>query len=83
MGSGLPVIASSIAGNEELVIPGETGLLVPAEDTHALQAALRSLLGDEPRRERMGRAGHARAAEMYGWSAAASQYREMLQKAVR
>jgi len=83
MASGLPVIASSIAGNEELVVSGETGLLVQAEDTNALQAALRLLLNDEQRRERMGRAGHARAAEMYGWSAAASQYREMLQKAAR
>ncbi|MEK6221414.1 MAG: glycosyltransferase family 4 protein, partial [Chloroflexota bacterium] len=46
MSSGLPVIASEIAGNEELVIPGETGLLVPEDDSAELLLAIRSLIRD-------------------------------------
>jgi glycosyltransferase involved in cell wall biosynthesis len=83
MASGLPVIASRIAGNEELVIDGETGRLVPAGDAEALRASLRELLGDESQRERMGRAAHRRAAEKYGWTATANRYLEILQEVRR
>ena len=37
MASGLPVIATHIAGNEELVVEGHTGLLVPVDDVKALR----------------------------------------------
>ena len=83
MASGLPVIASAIAGNEELVIPGLTGMLVPTEDVDALREALSAFLGDEGKRERMGRAARDRAAEKYGWDAAAGQYKEMLERVAR
>ncbi len=46
MASGLPVIATCIAGNEELVIEGQTGYLVPSEDIEALQNALKKILKD-------------------------------------
>ena len=46
MASGLPVIATRIAGNEELVVDGETGRLVPTEDVESLQESLRPLLVD-------------------------------------
>lgn len=83
MASGLPVIASRIAGNEELVVPGETGLLVSAEDADALREALRQLLTDEAARERMGRAGQIRVAEKFGWDATAVQYQRILEGAIR
>jgi len=83
MASGLPVIASRISGNEELVVSGETGLLVPPEDTDALRESLRALLTDEAARARMGRAAQIRAAEKFGWAAATSQYQQMLERAVR
>lgn len=83
MASGLPVIASRIAGNEELVVAGETGLLVPPEDPDALRESLRMLLADEAQRERMGRAARTRVAEKYGWADAASQYQQILEKAAR
>ncbi len=40
MASGLPVVATRVGGNPELVVPGETGALVPASDPQALAAAL-------------------------------------------
>lgn len=81
MASGLPVVASRIAGNEELVLPGETGFLVPPDDPDALRDAVRQLLKDEAMRERMGRAGQARAATHYNWSTVAREYQLILEKA--
>lgn len=56
---GVPVIASDVGGLPEVVRRGETGLLVPPRDPHALAEAALSLLADEPRRAAMGRAARA------------------------
>ncbi|HEY5982676.1 MAG TPA: glycosyltransferase family 4 protein [Anaerolineales bacterium] len=82
MASGLPVVATRIAGNEELVVGGETGLLVPPEDADALRDSLRALLGDASTRERMGTAARQRAVEKYSWAATAKRYRELVQQVV-
>jgi glycosyltransferase involved in cell wall biosynthesis len=80
MASGLPVIASRIAGNEELVLPGKTGLLVAPEDADELREALRDLLSDEARREQMGRAARLRAEQNYGWKPATKLFEEILRE---
>ena len=54
MSSGLPVVASRIAGTEELVVHDETGLLVPPDDVDALVEALRQLIPDAQRRQTIG-----------------------------
>ena len=81
MGCGLPVLASAIAGNEELVLPEETGVLVPPEDVGAVRAALRALLPDAARRQRMGAAARVRVQEHYTWAGVARQYLELLEAA--
>ncbi|MFN2119436.1 MAG: glycosyltransferase family 4 protein, partial [Anaerolineales bacterium] len=83
MASGLPVVASNIAGNEELVVNGKTGILFPAEDAGALEAALRDLLADGDRRFKMGAAGRKRVEEEYSWQRAAEAYLELLEGAAR
>ena len=60
MASGLPVIASRVGGLPEVVLHGETGLLVPPSDAPALADALR-LLTNANRRAEMGSAGRVRA----------------------
>ncbi|HTP03457.1 MAG TPA: glycosyltransferase family 4 protein [Anaerolineales bacterium] len=82
MASGLPVIATRIAGNEELVSDPETGLLVPVNDAQSLQDSLRELLVDGARREQMGHAGRMRVEESFGWESVARQYQTILNKAV-
>jgi glycosyltransferase involved in cell wall biosynthesis len=52
-----PVVASDVGGVPEVVVEGETGILVPPDDPPALAAALSSLLADEPLRARMGARG--------------------------
>lgn len=78
MAAGLPVVASRIAGNEELVASGETGLLVSEEDVPALRQALARLLQDAPGRARMGAAGRKRVELHYGWDGVAAAYRQLL-----
>jgi glycosyltransferase involved in cell wall biosynthesis len=62
MSSGRPVIAANSGGLGEVVVCGESGLLVPPGDVEALRAAMQSLLVDRALREQMGQAAAARAA---------------------
>ena len=57
MATGLPVVASRIAGIPELVRDGENGILIPAGDTTALIQAMDRLLSDPALRYRLGQAG--------------------------
>lgn len=58
--AGLPVVATRVGGVPELVVHGETGLLVPHGDIAALRAALASLLQAAPLRLRLGESGRRR-----------------------
>jgi glycosyltransferase involved in cell wall biosynthesis len=60
MAAALPVVATAVGGIPELVINGETGLLVPARDPASFAHAIRTLLGDGELRRRMGEAGRER-----------------------
>lgn len=80
MASGLPVIASHIAGSEELVLDGETGILFSTEDVEALRVALHKLLTDAPLRQKMGKASRRRVEEHYSWESTARQYALLLEQ---
>lgn len=80
MASGLPVIASCIAGNEELVVDDKTGYLVPAENIEALRTVLRKLLSNTALRQQMGSASRRHAEENYSWESTARQYALLLEK---
>lgn len=54
MASGLPVVATQVGGNPELVEPGRTGALVPPADPTALAAAIRNYLEDPVECRRQG-----------------------------
>jgi len=81
MASGLPVLATRIAGNEELVSE-ECGVLVPAEDTDSLGAALSSLLPDAGLRQRMGGAARKRVEAKYSWRKVAQAYLDLMNSVV-
>jgi glycosyltransferase involved in cell wall biosynthesis len=63
--AGRPVIASEVGGLPEVIIHGETGLLVPPEDPVLLASSLCYLISREDVRERMGRLGSLRAQEHF------------------
>jgi starch synthase len=74
-----PVVASAVGGIPEVVADGDTGLLVPysADDERAfeegLAEALNILIRDPQRAEAMGKAGRARAVDLFSWEAIAEQ----------
>ena len=53
-------------GHRDVMVHGETGLLVPPENPTALADAILSLLADRERRRRMGEAGRRRALNQFG-----------------
>ncbi len=65
MAAARAVVATAAGGIPEVVVDGETGLLVPPRDARALAAAIVTLLQDPAARERMGRAGLARVGERF------------------
>jgi glycosyltransferase involved in cell wall biosynthesis len=67
MAAGLPTVATRVGGMPEIVVEGETGLLVPPADADALAAAIVRVLADPELARRLGNAGRARAVERYSW----------------
>lgn len=59
------IVASDIGGLRDIVVDGETGLLVPPGETAPLREALERLLGDEDLRARLGQAASRRAEEVF------------------
>jgi glycosyltransferase involved in cell wall biosynthesis len=76
-----PVVAAAVGGIPEIVVPGETGLLVPFEAeggssaepgdperySRALAVAVNELLGDPARRLAMGKAARKRVLDHFSW----------------
>lgn len=63
MASGLPVVASAVAGIPEVVLDGATGVLFPPGDAGALAGALIGLIDDPRTRQRLGQAARAYVVE--------------------
>jgi starch synthase len=83
------VVASAVGGIPEVVVDGETGLLVPYDPTeprafeHAFADAVNVLAADPDRAARMGVAGRARAVSDFGWDAIADQTIAVYEAALR
>ena len=75
MATGLPVIATRVGGNAELVVEGRTGELVPAGDADALAAAIVRYAGEPARARAAGRAGRAEVERRFSMEAMISAYR--------
>jgi glycosyltransferase involved in cell wall biosynthesis len=58
-----PVVATDVGGIHEVVVDGETGILVPPGDVTSLAGAITSLLNDRARAQRLGHAGQTRVRE--------------------
>jgi len=66
-----------VGGTPELVVHGETGLLVQHGDVAALAAALAQLLADPGQARRMGEAGRERVQREFGAAAMAQRILEL------
>lgn len=77
MACGLPVIATTVGGNAELVVDGLTGRLVPADEVEAMARALVTLHDDQKGAQAMGRAGRVEVDCKYSLQAMVSAYRDL------
>jgi glycosyltransferase involved in cell wall biosynthesis len=80
MASGLPIIATSIAGNEDLVVDGKNGFLVASENIGELRNALQTLLKNKSLRLKMGNESRALVEKKFSWSHSGQAYLELIQK---
>lgn len=74
MSEALPVIASRVSGIPEVVLDGETGWLVPAEDPPALAVALQQALSEPEEARRRGEAGRSRVDDAFSPRHAAAHW---------
>jgi glycosyltransferase involved in cell wall biosynthesis len=65
MASGRSVVATAVGGNTELVVDGETGLLVRPNHPHQLATAIMKLLREPACRRRLGQCGRRRVEEQF------------------
>jgi len=74
MAAGLPIIASSIDGNRELIFHEKNGLLFPSENSEALKDAIQRLISENGLTDRM-RSSLAGFVKDFDWPIVAKKYR--------
>lgn len=74
MAAGRAVVATAVGGIPELVLPGETGLLVPPSDPEALARAILALLRDRDLAEKLGSLGRERVEEEFSLNGMVESY---------
>lgn len=77
MATGLPVIATSVGGNREVIVAPEFGMLVPPEDASALAYALTEVIADADLRARLGRSGRQHVQLHYSVEAMVDAYERL------
>ncbi len=77
MASSLPVLATQIGGNTELVLPHVTGVLVPAKDATALSDGITAYHGSVDLRQTQGKAGRDRVCEKFSIAAMVDSYEQI------
>ena len=80
MASGIPVVASPVGVNSEIVIHGENGFLAHTEEEWA--GFLKLLIGDRDLRERMGKKGRGHVEENYSLKVTAPRFLEIMRRQV-
>jgi glycosyltransferase involved in cell wall biosynthesis len=82
MATGLPVVATRVGGTPEVVVDGESGLLVPARDPRALANALDAVLSDNALRRRLGGGARARVEQQFSLARMISDYASVYEETV-
>ena len=77
MAVGLPVVATRVGGNPEVVAEGACGYLFAPQDVSGLTCLLRTLLRDEPLRRRFGIAARQRALQEFSLEAMVGRYSDL------
>ncbi len=83
MARGLPVAATQVGGNPEVVVAHKTGLLVPTRDAAALADAMLRLWRDPAEARRLGLAGRERVQEYFDIRCMVANYEDLYHHACR
>jgi glycosyltransferase involved in cell wall biosynthesis len=78
-----PVVATAAPGTTEVVVDGETGLLVPVGNTMLLARAIRDVVRDKTLASRLGEAGRARVAACFRADTMVTRFAELYEKLAR
>jgi glycosyltransferase involved in cell wall biosynthesis len=81
MACALPVVATAVSGNSDLVSHGRSGLLVPPDDPAALAAAIDGLLHDPVRARELGAYGRTIAETRYRFDTMVDRCCELYRRA--
>lgn len=82
MAAGVPVIATRVGGNPEVIEDGVSGLLVPPRDSAALAAAMDRLLEDESLARVLGQAAMRRVSELFSLEGSVHETEHLYQRLV-
>ena len=80
---GKPVVASNVGGIPDIVIDGQTGLLVPEKDPKALGDAIVYVLTHEHFSQRLGEKGRKYVEEQFGWEKITDKLIDLYRNAIR
>lgn len=83
MATGLPVVATRVGGNPELVENGRTGLLVPPADPARMGEAIRTYLDDRKLREAHGRAARQTVEQRFSLEAMVEGYMKVYERTLQ
>lgn len=81
MAAGLPIVATNVSGTKQVMIAGETGLIVPPGNVAALAAAIIELLSDPIRAVAMGAAAHHRVERFFSARIQAERHMALFRQA--
>lgn len=77
MAAGLPVVATAVGGNPELVQHGHNGLLVEPDDAQAVAASIRHLIDSPVRAAELGRAARASVERRFSFERMVSAFEDL------
>lgn len=80
MAHGVPVVASNVGGIPEAIVDGDSGLLVPPNDSSRLAMALAGLLAEPERARQLGQRGRERVAAEFSVGAMVDRYIELYER---
>jgi len=77
---GCPSVARAVGGIGEVMVPDETGVMVPSADPDVLARAVEALIQDPARRARLGRAARERARRLFSADVIVARYEALYRR---
>lgn len=79
----LPVVATNVGGNPEVVVEGETGFLAPPQEPSLIAGRIQELMNNAALRQSFGKCGRLRAVEHFSIKRVGKQYEELYRSVLK